>query len=1095
MRLLKIEIEGITSLKDKVVIDFDKDLEGEDLFAITGPTGSGKSTILNCISIALYYKSHKDLNPEDFVSLGAKRGKIALDFEMNGDKYTSIWECSLYGVRGKKLKDPKPIKEFYKNGISLDTKIHTPESVIGLDEDQFQKTVIINQGRFSDFITSPFKDRKILLEKIYTTENITSFPSFLNKEISKLNDEKALLESTLKGGLPITKDQYEQNVTRESEIKKENTTLEGQRNYVEVVFNNVKDIVENASKINDSKEDIARVKVNLNQISEELIAIDNTHKKAERELESQESAYKLALPEIEKGLKNLSRQLELEKSLDKNTKTIEENSITLDTESKRIESLQEELSKSQEQLDQLLTETGKPYSRDEVQILDQYVNELSLLLNEEKNLKTNVDELKKRLKESEEKGKNLKADIDLYLTKNDINSDPNAEENLLNEEIAKLSDKIGAIKLSAHRIEDWNKENLELSEQIDKLESTEKILQKKCSKINDDLRNTENKIELNKKEILLNEALLAINKCIEIAHDKKECPVCGSNELSKLSEIGQDLSDSSVLLSEKEKLEVLYNEDVKKLTEFQIKKQNNLNELLESQKKIEDIHQKANKELSLYNYKDIPFSKMSLKLKELEKNITEELEFKREKLKLAGQHKTNLKLMDQGLNTERLRYGEIKSDLEKAKNQLSIISNSKTTSIDKITSITGYKENFDLELSKKTIKIARNIIETQDDLSSKTKLVNNINEQILRLRKQINTALEENKAYEAEIENLKSEHSTILKNLKVNDLDGLKKSYEKSIREAQDNKNAILKELHTVQLKKGQLSTQIQYKEENIESLENLVLKYLKNLSSRSFPQNASNEMTDIESKVEKIASHEKAHFEAWELENISGFHDDVLSYHFHALKEKAEALKEEAVEIRTLNTSYLSKVAEFEKISIKISSIDRKLEAKQKIKDVIGRDEFTRYAISMIEEQLILMTNKELEQLCDGRYVLFQEEKNKTKGPEFFIKDLWRSSSERPLQSLSGGETFMVSLAMALGLAEMARGQTEIDTFFIDEGFGTLDQDSLEEVLNILMSIRSRGKQIGIISHVKELTDRLPIRIQLQKNQLGESHLEISTF
>ncbi|TNF25440.1 MAG: hypothetical protein EP319_16250, partial [Deltaproteobacteria bacterium] len=271
--------------------------------------------------------------------------------------------------------------------------------------------------------------------------------------------------------------------------------------------------------------------------------------------------------------------------------------------------------------------------------------------------------------------------------------------------------------------------------------------------------------------------------------------------------------------------------------------------------------------------------------------------------------------------------------------------------------------------------------------------------------------------------------------------------------------------------------------------------KYLKNIESRELPNSPSEELIEIEAKTQKIASHESAHFEDWEIENISGFHDDVLSYHFHSIKEKLQALKEEAVEIRTLNNSYLSKVAEFQKISKEISNIDSKLNSKLKVKDVIGRDEFTRYAISMIEEQLIMMTNKELEKLCDGRYVLFQQEKNKTKGPEFFIKDLWRSSSERPLQSLSGGETFMVSLAMALGLAEMARGQTEIDTFFIDEGFGTLDQDSLEEVLNILMSIRSRGKQIGIISHVKELTDRLPIRIQLQKNQLGESHLEISTF
>jgi len=80
----------------------------------------------------------------------------------------------------------------------------------------------------------------------------------------------------------------------------------------------------------------------------------------------------------------------------------------------------------------------------------------------------------------------------------------------------------------------------------------------------------------------------------------------------------------------------------------------------------------------------------------------------------------------------------------------------------------------------------------------------------------------------------------------------------------------------------------------------------------------------------------------------------------------------------------------------------------------------------------------------------------------------------------------------MALSLAEMSRGETEINSFFIDEGFGSLDQDSLEEVIETLSHIRARGKQIGIISHVKELTQRIDVNIDLIKNQHGESHIQV---
>jgi DNA repair protein SbcC/Rad50 len=85
-----------------------------------------------------------------------------------------------------------------------------------------------------------------------------------------------------------------------------------------------------------------------------------------------------------------------------------------------------------------------------------------------------------------------------------------------------------------------------------------------------------------------------------------------------------------------------------------------------------------------------------------------------------------------------------------------------------------------------------------------------------------------------------------------------------------------------------------------------------------------------------------------------------------------------------------------------------------------------------------------------------------------------------------------MVSLAMALGLAEMTRGQAEIDSLFIDEGFGTLDSDSLEDVLDMLNQIQTRGLMVGVISHIKTLTQAIPVNLVLNKKQDGTSTVSL---
>jgi exonuclease SbcC len=102
----------------------------------------------------------------------------------------------------------------------------------------------------------------------------------------------------------------------------------------------------------------------------------------------------------------------------------------------------------------------------------------------------------------------------------------------------------------------------------------------------------------------------------------------------------------------------------------------------------------------------------------------------------------------------------------------------------------------------------------------------------------------------------------------------------------------------------------------------------------------------------------------------------------------------------------------------------------------------------------------------------------------------------DRDTSTLSGGETFLASLALALGLADVVTaeaGGTRIEALFVDEGFGSLDEDTLEEVMTVLDGLREGGRTVGIVSHVAELRQRIPAQVRVHKGQAG-SHLTVRT-
>ena len=165
--------------------------------------------------------------------------------------------------------------------------------------------------------------------------------------------------------------------------------------------------------------------------------------------------------------------------------------------------------------------------------------------------------------------------------------------------------------------------------------------------------------------------------------------------------------------------------------------------------------------------------------------------------------------------------------------------------------------------------------------------------------------------------------------------------------------------------------------------------------------------------------------------------------------------------------------------------------------KDLFGiigntKDAFNVYVQRLTLQHLLELANVHLYSL-NKRYSLKMNEKYKF-GEElnFNLIDHYQTDQVRLVDTSSGGEKFIISLALALGLSDLASKNVKIDSLFIDEGFGTLDTNTLETVISTLETLQSQGKMIGIISHVENLKERIPTQIKITKRSNGVSVVDM---
>jgi exonuclease SbcC len=170
----------------------------------------------------------------------------------------------------------------------------------------------------------------------------------------------------------------------------------------------------------------------------------------------------------------------------------------------------------------------------------------------------------------------------------------------------------------------------------------------------------------------------------------------------------------------------------------------------------------------------------------------------------------------------------------------------------------------------------------------------------------------------------------------------------------------------------------------------------------------------------------------------------------------------------------------------IKITATRTEMERWQKLAEVMPANKLRDFALEAMFELLINFANNQLSAIT-SRYAL-----KALNMKDMVVIDRWNAGEERPVETLSGGESFLVSLSLALALSELSQGQSKLESLFLDEGFGTLDPETLDAALSALESLRLSGRTIGVISHIDQLTRRIPVRIEVKKLGDGSSGIHV---
>lgn len=312
------------------------------------------------------------------------------------------------------------------------------------------------------------------------------------------------------------------------------------------------------------------------------------------------------------------------------------------------------------------------------------------------------------------------------------------------------------------------------------------------------------------------------------------------------------------------------------------------------------------------------------------------------------------------------------------------------------------------------------------------------------------------------------------------------------MRQAQDKQQQWQKDLARIQAEVTTLTKELQLsvRTQNIDSIDTLVQLFL--------TEEEAHRIELLQKQADRLRTEHRKLYADTDQELTHELAQSLTQSATPALQTQIQTLNESIAQLNQQIGSLQSQLHQDAQLKTKHRETAAQVEIQQKefqrwdkMAALIGSADgkkFSKFAQGLTLARLTELANRHLLKLND-RYRIF---KSPTQDLELQIVDTYQADAIRSMNTLSGGESFLVSLALALGLSDLAGRKAQINSLFIDEGFGTLDADTLDIAITALENLQTGGKLIGIISHVEALKERISTQIQVSKQVGGQSTIKI---
>lgn len=1025
MKILAIRGKNLASLEGEFSIDYTTEpLRSSGIFAITGQTGAGKSTILDALCLALFdnaprlNKAEASVNVYDvedktitqkdsrnILRRGTSEGYAEVEFlALNGDRYRSRW--TVRRARGKVdgALQPTSIKleNLTDKSDEQGTKIDLLKKIvelIGLTFDQFTRAVLLAQGDFANFLKAKSNEKAELLEKLTGTDIYSKISVLIYQKSAEAKNDLELIRQRMKD-VKLLSDEELEMLHREKEIKN--------------------------TEIKPIKELINRIEKNLLWIKQ--------HEELKQELVETEKF----VENIRTTIGNASHRYEYITMIDKSLE-IRDSYIDFFNKNSRKRTLLAEIENNEATLKSVIEQSDK--------IIQQLTEAKKAKDDTEakyNRLKPDLDkarELDIRIKSSVEKLEVLEKESDEY--KKQIASSEEVINGLNKEREKTISDK--------SRLEKWFADHETYKTIVTKIDLIDNLIKSAYS--------AQNQKENAAQSLTTNRAMLATSlaqlkeleaeadrlnnllpsEIIHIRHklaENEPCPVCGS-----LHHPFRDNVEQAQTINETE---------------------------------LEENKQKVQQNIDL----------IKVRIETTQKVITE--------------FETYIKnFQDQYINS----YNNLKECLVQLPDWENKFNNGNLA--DELQTIVSQWNENKKVLDNSALMLENISAKLSAEEKSKVFLLENSS-------KKVSTLKEEKDFYQQIIEQRK----LLLAGRSVQDVESyftnLKESQTKHLENLNTNREHIESQKSTLNGKIEQLKKDVELNQNEISRLGMQIKEWLQNQNH----QITSELLKELISKSGEWINQEKQYLTDLKNKELSAKTtlDERKNRYLKHLqadnKPLDEDTKDSLTEKLSLATSQIETINQrlseigvsllsHEKGKEQIKTFEKELNEKtdlyenwSKLNELLGSangNKFKTIAQGYTLDVLLSYANKHLMELSP-RYSL--EKISDTLALQVVDNDML--GEVRSVHSLSGGESFLISLALALGLSSLSSNKMTIESLFIDEGFGALDIDTLSVAMDALDNLQTQGRKIGVISHVEEMKERISTQIQVIKSANGRSSIKI---